>query len=41
VGCRAMHGRQSDLSLEAIDGCAIGIDATLELVGEITVSIFL
>jgi len=41
LGCRAMHSWQSDLSLEAIDGCAIGIDTTLELVGEITVSIFI
>jgi len=36
-----MHSCQSDLSREAIDGCAMGIDATLELVGEITVSIFI
>jgi hypothetical protein len=30
-----MHSCQSDLSREAIDGCALGIGATLELVNEV------
>jgi hypothetical protein len=35
-----MHSCQSDLSREAIDGCALGIGATVEPVGAIAVAIF-
>ena len=30
-----MHSCQSDLSREAIDGCVLGIGATLQLVNEV------